>query len=47
MWRPGHISMYLGVDGAILQSGRTGRNVELHVMDKRILSWTRFANPIA
>lgn len=47
MWRPGHISMYLGVDGAILQSGRTGRSVELHVMDARILSWTRFANPIA
>lgn len=47
MWRPGHISMYLGVDGAILQSGRTGRSVELHLMDKRILSWTRFANPIA
>ena len=47
MWRPGHVSMYLGVDGAILQSGRTGRSVELHNMDSRILSWTRFANPTA
>jgi hypothetical protein len=47
MWRPGHVSMYLGVDGAILQAGRTGRSVELHNMDSRILGWTRFADPTA
>ena len=47
MWRPGHVSMYLGVDGAILQAGRTGRSVELHNMDSRILGWTRFADPSA
>ena len=47
MWRPGHVSMYLGVEGAILQAGRTGRSVELHNMDSRILGWTRFADPTA
>lgn len=47
MWRPGHISIYLGIDYAILQTARTGRSVELHNMDPRILSWTRFANPAA
>jgi hypothetical protein len=47
MWRPGHVSMYLGVDGAILQTARTGRSVELHNMDSRILGWTRFADPTA
>jgi hypothetical protein len=41
------VSMYLGVDGAILQAGRTGRSVELHIMDSRILGWTRFADPTA
>ena len=33
--------------GAILQAGRTGRSVELHIMDSRILGWTRFADPTA
>ena len=47
MWRPGHVSMYLGIDGAILQTARTGRSVELHIMDSRILGWTRFADPTA
>ena len=47
MWRPGHVSMYLGIDGAILQTARTGRSVELHNMDSRILGWTRFADPTA
>jgi len=45
MWRPGHVSMYLGIDGAILRTARTGRSVELHNMDSRILGWTRFADP--
>ena len=47
MWRPGHVSMYLGVDGAILQAGRTGRSVELHNMASRILGWTLFTDPTA
>ena len=47
MWRPGHVSMYSGIDGAILQTARTGRSVELHNMDSRILGWTRFADPTA
>jgi len=47
IWRPGHISIYLGIDTAILQTPYSGRSVELHVMEDRIASWVRFANPIA
>jgi hypothetical protein len=47
IWRPGHISLYLGIDNAILQTPYTGRSVELHVMDDRIASWVRFADPVA
>lgn len=46
VWRPGHIALYLGVEGAIIQAPRTGRNVEIHVVDERIWSWSRFANPL-
>ena len=46
VWRPGHIALYLGVEGAIIQAPRTGRSVELHVMEDRIWSWSRIANPL-
>lgn len=46
VWRPGHVALYLGVEGAIIQAPRTGRNVEIHLMEDRILSWSRFANPL-
>lgn len=47
IWRPGHISIYLGIDTAILHTPYSGRSVELHVMEDRITSWVRFADPIA
>lgn len=47
IWRPGHISMYLGIETAILHTPYSGRSVELHVMEDRIASWVRFADPIA
>lgn len=47
IWRPGHISIYLGIDTAILHTPYSGRSVELHVMEDRIASWVRFADPIA
>ena len=46
IWRPGHISMYLGVPSAILQTPYSGRSVELHKMNKRITSWVKYANPL-
>lgn len=46
-WRPGHVGMYLGVLGAVLQAPYGGRSVEIHVMNERIASWTRYADPIA
>ena len=46
VWRPGHIALYLGIEGAIIQAPRTGRSVELHLMDDRIWSWSRIANPL-
>jgi cell wall-associated NlpC family hydrolase len=46
VWRPGHVALYLGVEGAIIQAPRTGRNVEIHIVDERIWSWSRFANPL-
>ena len=46
VWRPGHVALYLGVDTAIIQAPRTGRSVELHLMEDRIWSWSRFANPL-
>lgn len=46
VWRPGHIALYLGVDTAIIQAPRSGRDVELHLMEDRIWSWSRFANPL-
>lgn len=46
IWRPGHISMYLGVPSAILQTPYSGRSVELQKMNERISSWVKYANPL-
>lgn len=46
VWRPGHVSMYLGVPGAILQAPDRGRNVEIQLMNERISGWVRYADPI-
>jgi hypothetical protein len=46
IWRPGHISMYLGVPSAILQTPYSGRSVELQKMNDRITSWVKYANPL-
>jgi len=47
VWRPGHVSLYLGVPGAILHTPYGGRQVELHMMNARIQSWVRYANVLA
>ena len=46
VWRPGHISMCLGVQGAVLQTPYSGRSVELQMMNERITSWVKYANPL-
>lgn len=46
VWRPGHVAMYLGVPGAILQAPDRGRNVEIQLMNERISSWVRYADPM-
>ncbi len=46
VWRPGHVSMYLGVPGAVLQAPDRGRNVEIQLMNERISGWVRYADPI-
>lgn len=46
VWRPGHVAMYLGVPGAVLQAPDRGRNVEIQLMNQRIASWVRYADPI-
>ena len=45
LWRPGHIAMYLGVPGAVLQAPYGGRSVEVQLMNERIAGWMRYANP--
>jgi len=45
LWRQGHIAMYLGVPGAVLQAPYGGRSVEVQLMNERIASWMRYANP--
>ena len=45
LWRPGHIAMYLGVPGAVLQAPYGGRSVEVQMMNERIGGWMRYANP--
>ena len=45
LWRPGHIAMYLGVPGAVLQAPYGGRSVEVQIMNERIGGWMRYANP--
>lgn len=47
IWRPGHVAMYLGVPGAVLQAPTEGRSVEIQLMNERIASWVRYADPIA
>jgi hypothetical protein len=46
VWRPGHVAMYLGVPGAVLQAPDGGRNVEIQLMNDRIAGWVRYADPI-
>ena len=46
VWRPGHVAMYLGLPGAILQAPDRGRNVEIQLMNERISSWVRYADPM-
>lgn len=46
VWRPGHVAMYLGVPGAVLQAPDRGRNVEIQLMNEHIASWVRYADPI-
>ena len=46
IWRPGHISMYLGVQSAVLQTPYSGRSVELQMMNYRISTWVKYANPL-
>ena len=46
IWRPGHIAIYLGVQSAVLQTPYSGRSVELQMMNERITSWVKYANPL-
>lgn len=46
IWRPGHIAMYLGVQSAVLQTPYSGRSVELQMMNDRVASWVKYANPL-
>ena len=46
IWRPGHIAMYLGVQSAVLQTPYSGRSVELQMMNTRISSSVKYANPL-
>lgn len=46
IWRPGHVAMYLGVPGAVLQAPYGGRSVEIQLMNERIAGWVRYANPL-
>ncbi len=47
IWRPGHVAMYLGVPGAVLQAPYGGRSVEIQLMNERISKWVRYADPLA
>lgn len=46
VWRPGHVAMYLGVPGAVLQAPTEGRSVEIQLMNEQIAGWVRYADPI-
>lgn len=46
VWRPGHVAMYLGVPGAVLQAPDRGRKVEIQMMNERIARWVRYATPV-
>ncbi len=45
VYYPGHVMMWLGVDGAILHSPFTGRTVEVSYVASRKLKWLRFGDP--
>ncbi len=44
VWHPGHISMYLGVDQAIVDAPQTGKTVEVKKASSR--SWVGFVSPL-
>ena len=46
VYYPGHVSMYLGIDNAIIHSPFTGRTVEVSFISKRKADSARFGNPI-
>lgn len=43
---PGHVMMYLGVEGAIVHSPQTGRTVEVDTLSERRRNSVRFGDPI-
>ena len=43
VWHPGHVSMYLGVDQAIVDAPQTGKTVEVKKAGSR--SWVSFLGP--
>ena len=45
VYYPGHVSMYLGVDNAIVHSPYTGRDVEVTFITERRASSVRFGDP--
>lgn len=45
VYYPGHISMYLGIDNAIIHSPQTGRTVEVSSIAKRRVNSVRFGDP--
>jgi cell wall-associated NlpC family hydrolase len=47
VYYPGHVSMYLGVDNAIVHSPYTGRDVEITFITDRRASSVRFGDPTA
>ena len=44
VWHPGHVSMYLGVDQAIVDAPQTGKTVEVKKASAR--SWVGFLSPL-
>ena len=44
VWHPGHVSMYLGVDQAIVDAPQTGKTVEVKKASSR--SWISFLSPL-
>ena len=44
-WYPGHIMLYLGVEGLFVHSPTRGRNVEYGSISDDRLAWVRYADP--